>query len=225
MSVPFYVSPEQQMADRAEFARKGISRGRSVIALACEEGIAVVAENPSPSLRKVSEIYDRIALGAVGRYNEFEALRIMGIRQADLRGYSYDRQDVTARSLAGQYSQMLGGTFASAGEKPYEVELVLAELGRSPQEDRLFHITHDGTIAERPHVVVLGGNAERLAASLEEQHDGVGTLVESVRAAQAALDGGSGRAGDLEVGVLDRTLDRRRRFRRVSGDELSGWLS
>src|SRR5699024_7208476 len=142
MTTPFYVSPEQLMQDRAEFARKGILRGRSVLAASVDAGIVFVAENRSPNLHKVSEIHDRIGFAAVGRYHEFEALRVAGIRQADLRGWAYDRRDVSARALAGDYSQLLGSAFASA-DKPFEVELVVAELGIDTARDRVFHITYD----------------------------------------------------------------------------------
>ena len=128
MSMPFYVPPEQVMKDRADFARKGIARGRSVIVLGYDRGIAFVAENPSRALHKVSEIYDRIAFAAVGRYNEFESLRVAGIRYADLRGYSYDRTDVTARALANTYAQTLGAVFTQES-KPFEIEIVVAEVG------------------------------------------------------------------------------------------------
>lgn len=226
MSLPFYVSPEQQMMDRAEFARKGISRGRSVVVLSCPDGIALVADNPSRSLRKVSEIYDRIGFAAVGRYNEFEALRIAGIRMADLRGYSYDRNDVTASSLAGQYSQLLGGAFASSVEKPFEVELVVAELGLVADEDTLFHIGYEGTITEHHPVVALGRNAERITQTVGDSCTEVATLPDAVRAARAALtDSGPPEETTLEVAVLERGAGRRRCFRRLGADELRGWLA
>ena len=223
MNMPFYVSPEQQMADRAEFARKGISRGRSVVVLACDQGIAFVADNPSRSLRKVSELYDRIGFAAVGRYNEFEALRVAGIRQADLRGYSYDRSDVTARSLVGQYSQLLGGAFASA-DKPYEVELVVAELGDAAHDDGLFHINYDGTITEHASAVALGRNAERIMTVLEST-GGAADLPAALRRAREALVTDNSEPPTLEVAVLDRTGERRRRFRRLDADELQSWLA
>ncbi len=224
MSVPFYVAPEQQMQDRADFARKGISRGRSVVVLGCDEGIAFVADNPSRSLRKVSELYDRIGFAAVGRYNEFEALRVAGIRQADLRGYSYDRSDVTARSLVGQYSQLLGGAFASAGEKPYEVELVVAELGDAAEDDIWFHISYDGTITEHESALALGRNAERIMTRLTETEP-ADDLPSAVRRAREALLAEEADDLTLEVAVLDRTVERRRRFRRLAPAELQGWLA
>src|SRR5919205_3427499 len=145
--MPFYVSPEQQMKDKADYARKGIARGRSVVVLQYDDGILFVAENPSRSLHKISEIYDRIGFAAVGRYNEFENLRIMGVRIADLRGYSYDRRDVTTRGLANAYAQTLGTIFSSAGEKPFEVELVVAEVGDVAAEDQIYRLTYDGSVA------------------------------------------------------------------------------
>ena len=142
------------MADRAEYARKGIARGRSVVVLQYTDGILFVAENPSRALHKVSEIYDRIAFAAVGKYNEFENLRIGGVRYADLRGYTYDRDDVTARGLANVYAQTLGTIFSSVGEKPYEVELIVAEVGAAPEEDQIYRLPHDGSIvdADQDHV-------------------------------------------------------------------------
>ena len=149
MSMPFYVAPEQQMKDRADFARKGIARGRSVVVLRYADGIVFVAENRSQALHKVSEIYDRIGFAAVGRYNEFENLRQAGIRYADLRGYSYDRTDVTGRGLANAYAQLLGTIFSSGGEKPYEVEIFVAELGATSAQDQIYRLTYDGSVARR----------------------------------------------------------------------------
>src|SRR6187431_3575409 len=157
MSMPFYVAPEQQMKDRADYARKGIARGRSVVVLYYADGILFVAENRSQALHKVSEIYDRIAFAAVGRYNEFENLRIAGVRLADMRGYSYDRRDVTGRGLANAYAQTLGTIFSSGGEKPYEIEIFVAEVGDAPDDDQLYRITYDGSVADIQGYGVMGG--------------------------------------------------------------------
>src|SRR6187402_1001071 len=167
MSMPFYVSPEQLMKDRADFARKGIARGRSVIAVQFADGILFVSENPSQALHKVSEIYDRIAFAAVGRYNEFENLRIAGVRLADMRGYSYDRRDVTGRSLANAYAQTLGTIFTEA-PKPYEVELVVAEVGLTEAADQIYRLTFDGSVADERGFVAMGGSSESIAGHLSE---------------------------------------------------------
>ncbi|MDX6263397.1 MAG: proteasome alpha subunit, partial [Kribbellaceae bacterium] len=163
MSTPFYVSPEQLMRDRADFARKGIAKGRSAIALQYADGILFVAENRSPALHKVAEIYDRMAFAAVGRYNEFENLRIAGVRLADMRGYSYDRRDVTGRALANAYAQTLGAIFSSGGEKPLEVEILVAEIGASTADDQIYRLTYDGSIADVRGYAVMGGPAEQVA--------------------------------------------------------------
>ncbi|MBB1510010.1 proteasome subunit alpha [Tessaracoccus sp. MC1756] len=216
MSLPFYVSPEQQMLDRAEFARKGIARGRAVVVLRYAGGIAMVAENHSTTLNKVAEIYDRIGFAAVGRYNEFETLRIAGIRHADLRGYSYDRRDVTGRSLAGAYSQLLGGAFASGGEKPYEVELIVAELGEQPIGDVLYRISYDGVITDEQELAVIGGDAERVADVVRAGFAPDAPLRDAV-----ALAGNALHSDQLEVAVLERGAARRRTFRRLSRDEVA----
>lgn len=208
-----YVSPEQQMKDRAEFARKGISRGRSVAVMKCEAGIVFVAENHSSTLHKVSEIYDRIGFAAVGRYHEFESLRIAGVRHADLRGYSYDRGDVTARSLAGAYSQLLGSTFAAAMAKPYEVDLIVAELGGTVDNDVIYRITYDGVIHDEGRTSVIGGDAERIGSVLAEQHRVDMTVDEAVDLAAGMLSASGGLdRSQLEVALLDRRTARRRTF-------------
>ena len=208
-----YVSPEQQMQDRAEFARKGISRGRSVAVMKCEAGIVFVAENHSSTLHKVSEIYDRIGFAAVGRYHEFESLRIAGVRHADLRGYSYDRADVTARSLAGAYSQLLGSTFAAAMAKPYEVDLIVAELGGTVDNDVIYRITYDGVIHDEGRTSVIGGAAERIGSVLAEQHRVDMTVDEAVDLAAGMLSASGGLdRSQLEVALLDRCTARRRTF-------------
>ncbi|HET8603156.1 MAG TPA: proteasome subunit alpha [Marmoricola sp.] len=220
MTMPFYVSPEQLMKDRADFARKGIARGRSVAVVQCSEGILFVSENPSQALHKVSEIYDRIAFAAVGRYNEFENLRIAGVRLADMRGYSYDRRDVTGRGLANAYAQTLGTIFSSGGEKPYEVEIFVAEVGDTPEGDQIFRLTFDGQVADEQHFAVMGGDAEAVSSYLQEHLGPNPTLEEALRVGTAALGHSETvsrqvSAGDLEAAVLDRTRTQKRKFRRL----------
>jgi proteasome alpha subunit len=229
MSMPFYVSPEQLMKDRADFARKGIARGRSVAVVQYADGIVFVSENPSAALHKVSEIYDRIAFAAVGRYNEFENLRIAGVRLADMRGYAYDRQDVTGRGLANAYAQTLGTIFSSGGEKPYEVEIFVAEVGDSPEEDQIYRLTYDGQVADEHGFAVMGGLAEQVTSYLRERYQPGASLAEAVRVAVDALGHGEGAARvipatDLEVAVLDRTRSQQRKFQRLSDARLAAML-
>jgi proteasome alpha subunit len=220
MSMPFYVSPEQLMKDRADFARKGIARGRSVVAVQYADGVLFATENPSQALHKVSEIYDRIAFAAVGRYNEFENLRIAGVRLADMRGYAYDRRDVTGRGLANAYAQTLGTIFSSGGEKPYEVELFVAEIGDSAADDQLYRLTYDGQVADEHGYAVMGGAADVVGAYLKEQYAEGAPFADAVRLAVAALghtdsDDRAIPADDLEVAVLDRTRSQPRKFTRL----------
>jgi proteasome alpha subunit len=232
MSMPFYVAPEQLMKDRADYARKGIARGRSVIVLHYTEGILFVAENRSQALHKVSEIYDRIGFAAVGRYNEFENLRTAGIRYADLRGYSYDRTDVTGRGLANAYAQLLGTIFSSGGEKPYEVEIVVAELGVEADQDQIYRLTYDGSVNDEEGFAVMGGSAEAITEVVRDAFQPNLGLADAVRLAVRALtsDQGAGappRALDveaLEVAVLDRTRTLPRKFRRIRGELLAELL-
>ncbi|MEY2765554.1 MAG: proteasome alpha-type subunit, partial [Actinomycetota bacterium] len=189
MSMPFYVSPEQMMKDRADYARKGIARGRALVALQTPSCIVIVAENPSTTLRKVSEIYDRIAFAGVGKYNEFDQLRVAGVRAAELRGYQYSRNDVDARSLANQYAQVLGDVFSTSGPKPLEVELLVAEVGDTPEHDRLFHILYDGTLLDEKRFCVLGGDAEGISKRLESTYKNDLDLAAAIKVAVAALTG------------------------------------
>ncbi len=230
MTAPFYVSPEQLMKDRADFARKGIARGRSVVVVPYDGGIAFVAENPSRALHKVSEIYDRIAFASVGKYNEFENLRVAGVRYADLRGYSYDRTDVTARGLANAYAQTLGTVFTTE-HKPLEVELVVAEVGRAPADDQVYRLTYDGSVMDESGVVVMGGAAEQVSAVIGDRWRAGMTLAEALALAVEGLSVDP--AGDaprtlepdaLEVAVLDRHRPRRA-FRRVAGVLLESLLT
>ena len=221
MSTPFYVSPEQLMKDRADFARKGIARGRSVAVLRYADGIVFVAENPSRALHKISEIYDRIGFAAVGRYNEFENLRIAGVRLADMRGYSYDRSDVTGRGLANAYAQTLGTIFSSGGEKPYEVEIFVAEVGREPETDQIYRLTYDGSVADVPQFGVMGGQSDKVEDHLSAHFTADLPLADALRLASAALGSDAEPArtiapGDLEVAVLDRTRSQPRKFKRLA---------
>ncbi len=212
MSQPFYVAPEQVMKDRADYARKGIARGRALVAIRYVDGIAIVAENPSETLRKVSEIYDRIAFAGVGKYNEFDQLRVAGIRAADLKGFQYSRDDVDARALANQYAQMLGNIFTHE-MKPMEVEILVAEVGLEPAADQMFHILYDGTVMDQRNVAVLGGDAdtigERLRSSFEPEVEL--DLAAAVKLGVSALAGPDRdlSTSELEVAVLARGNGRR----------------
>jgi proteasome alpha subunit len=225
MSMPFYVAPEQVMKDRADYARKGIARGRALVAVRYVDGIALVAENPSNTLRKISEIYDRIAFAGVGKYNEFDQLRVAGVRAADLKGFQYSRDDVDARSLANQYAQILGQVFTHE-MKPMEVEILVAEVGVTPDGDQLFHILYDGTVMDERGFSVLGGDAEAITGRLRELDVDHLELAAALSAAMAALSGPDRtlKAEDLEVAVLARS-NGRRCFRRLADDEVAGLLS
>ncbi len=208
--MPFYVAPEQMMKDRADYARKGIARGRAMVALQYIDGILLVAENPSDTLRKISEIYDRIAFAGVGKYNEFDQLRRFGVRNADVKGYSYSRDDVEARSLANDYAQILGQTFTHE-LKPLEVEILVAEVGIESADDQLFHILYDGTLIDERGTSVLGGDAESIAERLGATWSASHGLNEALTVAVAALAGPERQlsADDIEVAMLSRRNGRR----------------
>ena len=229
MSVPFYVSPEQVMKDKADFARKGIARGRSVIVLQYEGGIVFVAENPSRVLHKISEIYDRIGFAAVGKFNEFENLRVAGVRLADMRGYAYDRQDVSGRSLANAYAQTLGTIFTEM-PKPYEVEIVVAEVGHTSEEDQLYRLSFDGSVADESGFVAMGGSAEAMSEGLRSQWK-PGMDLTSVLKLSVAMLGSFGAethrelpAGQVEAAILDRARPRRT-FVRLSPSRVTELLA
>ncbi len=226
MSMPFYVSPEQLMKDRADFARKGIARGRGVVVIQYTDGVLFATENPSAALHKISEIYDRIAFAAVGRYNEFENLRIAGVRLADMRGYSYDCRDVSGRGLANAYAQTLGTIFSSGGEKPYEVELFVAEIGDEQGADQIYRLTFDGQVADEHGFAAMGGAADVATAHLAEHWRDQMSFEEALQLAATALgrnDSGDRTipARDLEVAVLDRTRPQARKFRRLADEAVS----
>jgi proteasome alpha subunit len=229
VSMPFYVSPEQVMKDKADYARKRISQIRSGVVLTCEAGILFVAPNPSRALRKFSEMYDRIAFAAVGRYNEFETLRKAGVRYADMTGFTYDRRDVTARGLADWYGQLLGSLFTDS-PKPYEVEIVVAEVGQTTADDEIYRITFEGSVADEHDFVVVGGQADKVAAVLKESYSASMSLTEAMRLAIASLAGqGDGNSepmtsGQLEVALLERSRPHRA-FRRLAGARLDALLA
>jgi proteasome alpha subunit len=231
--MPFYVSPEQAMRDKSEYARSRIARGRSCVALQYTGGILLVAPNPSRALHKMSELYDRIAFAAGGRYNEYEALRKAGVTYADVTGYQFDRRDVTARALANWYAQTLGAIFTES-QKPYEVEIVVAEVGATPADDQIYRITFDGSVSDEPGFVAFGGQADQVAAQLKERFSDGMSLTEALGAALDALTpppasgsaagAASGANGELtvsqlEVAILDRSRQHRT-FRRLRGPRL-----
>jgi proteasome alpha subunit len=238
--MPFYVSPEQLMKDRADYARKGIARGRPVVVVTGADGICFVSENPSNALHKISEIYDRIAFAAVGKYNEFENLRVAGVRYADLRGYSYDRTDVTARGLANAYAQTLGAVFTQES-KPYEVEIVVAEVAAAQDGDQMYRLTYDGSVADEQGFVAMGASADQIGEYLRREWRAGLPLADALRLAVAALrtgppaPPGNGGEGDrtgvrevpvtsIEAAVLDRHVPRRA-FRRLAVPDLEAALA
>ena len=243
MSMPFYVSPEQQMRDKSDYARKGVGRSRSSVVLQYEGGILMATPNASTVLHKISEIYDRIAFAAVGRYNEYEVLRKAGVTYADLTGYSFDRGDVTARGLANWYAQQLGTSFTES-MKPYEVEIVVAEVGARPDDDQIYRISWDGSVSDEPGFVAFGGQADQVSAALKEAFSDNMSLTEALGAALTALTPPSGAAAppasgaaasasstagngtpteltaaQLEIAILDRARAHRT-FRRLQGPRL-----
>ena len=226
MNMPFYVPPEQMMKDRADYARKGIARGRSLVAFSVVDGIVLVAENAFRTLYKISEIYDRVAFAAVGKYNEFQMLRVAGVRHADLKGYSYSREDVSAKELANAYAQTLGQVFTHE-MKPYEVELLVAEVGRTGDDHaEMYHLFYDGVVIDERRYAVLGGQTEQITEALETQFADGMELGDALKLGARVLgsDGASLEAEHLEVALLERARPRRA-FRRIKNAELTGLLS
>ncbi|HEU4864718.1 MAG TPA: proteasome subunit alpha [Actinomycetota bacterium] len=218
-----YVPPEQLMKDRSEFARKGIARGKSVVCVEYSDGLVFTAENPSATLHKISEIYDRIAFAGVGKYSEFEDLRISGVRLADLRGYSYGREDVRARDVANAYSQALSTIFTQQ-MKPYEVEILVAEIAEDAGRNEVYHVLYDGTVTDEHGYVAIGGHTEELTNAVKAAFQPEWDLATAVRESVKALSTAEGRqveAGQIEAGVLDRTRPARRKFRRLGDDEVT----
>jgi proteasome alpha subunit len=227
MSFMPYVAVDQQMKDRSEYAHKGIARGRSVIGLEYADGLLFIAENPSATLHKISEIYDRIAFAGVGKYSEFEDLRISGIRLADLRGYSYGREDVKARDLANAYSQALSTIFTQQ-MKPYEVEILVGEVDGEIEGTSIYHVLFDGSVTDEHGFVAIGGHADDLTESLRERYGDGWDLATSVMTAVQVLGAPDSRTIEhdhIEAGVLERSQPRRRKFRRLTDSEIAGFLA
>jgi proteasome alpha subunit len=222
MPMPYYVSPEQMMQDKAEYARKGIAKGKSLVALEYVDGIILAAENPSSSLSKISEIYDRISFAGVGKYSEFENLRKSGIRYADIKGYTYSREDVTGKSLANGYSQVIGNIFTKE-IKPLEVEILVVEVGETPDKNSMYHLLFDGSITDRRQYAVIGGHAETVSVFLRDNYKENCALNEALALCRAALEKTNDQKiineNNLEVAILDRNLEGRK-FRRLYPPEI-----
>jgi proteasome alpha subunit len=227
VALPYYVSPEQMMADKAEYAKKGIAKGRSIIAMENADGILLIADNPSASLHKISEMYDRIAFSGAGKYNEYEILRKAGIRHADLKGYMYSREDVTAKSLANAYSQTIGSIF-STDPKPLEVEILVVEVGEGEKSNEMYRISYDGSIIDERGIAVIGGKFENLLAFLKGRSTaGTLSLRDALKLSVEALDSVTNQKlgpDGLEVAVLDRSRQGRT-FRRLPPSELRTLLA
>jgi proteasome alpha subunit len=227
MSFMPYVSPDQLMKDRSEYAQKGIARGRSVIGLEYDDGLLFISENPSATLHKISEIYDRIAFAGVGKYSEFEDLRIAGIRLADLRGYSYGREDVKARDLANAYSQALSTIFTQQ-MKPYEVEILVGEVDGEVDGTSIYHVLYDGSVNDEHGFVAIGGHADDLTAALHGRYASGWNLGAAVKTAVEVLGSPESRtieASQIEAGALERSRTQRRKFRRLKDTEIAGFLA
>ena len=227
MAMPFYVSPDQWMQDKAEYARKGIAKGKSIVAMEYADGLLLTAENPSASLNKISEIYDHIAFAGVGKYSEFENLRKAGIRYADIKGYAYSRQDVTPKSLANAYSETIGTIF-TRDPKPLEVEILVVSVGETPAENEMYHISFDGSITDHRQYVVIGGQAERIRAYLRQHYVPELRLPAALSLSRQSLLAGYDKPpaeeSPLEVGVLERQRVGRK-FRRLSAAEIAEALA
>jgi proteasome alpha subunit len=226
MSFMPYVAPEQMMKDRSEYAHKGIARGRSVIGMEYADGLLFIAENPSALLHKISEIYDKMAFAGVGKYSEFEDLRIAGVRLADLRGYSYGREDVKARDLANAYSQSLSTIFTQQ-MKPYEVEILVGEVDGDPSGSAIYHVMFDGSVTDEHGFVAIGGHAEELTETLQTRYAAGWDLPTAVKTAVEVLGSPDGRTievGAIEAGVLDRTREQRRKFHRLGDEQVTQFL-
>jgi proteasome alpha subunit len=223
MAMPFYVSPDQIMQDKAEYARKGIAKGRSIVVVEFADGILLTAENPSSSLSKLSEIYDRIAFAGVGKYSEFENLRKAGIRYADIKGYSYSREDVTTKSLANAYSESIGNIFTS-NPKPLEVEILIVEVGQQPRQNEIYHISYDGSVTDHHDFAVIGGQADRIRTYLQANYTADLNLRAALAFSRQALLAGyekpPAEESALEVGILDRHRPKRS-FYRLSQDDIT----
>lgn len=228
MSFMPYVAPEQLMKDRSDYAHKGIARGRSVMGLEFTDGLLFLAENPSTTLHKISEVYDHIAFAGVGKYSEFEELRIAGIRLADLRGYQYGREDVKARDLANAYSQALSTIFTQQ-MKPYEIEILVGEVNGEGDGISIYHVLFDGSVSDEQGYVAMGGHAEELTDALRDRYQPGLDLATAMRTAVQILatvpETREVPGEQIEAGVLDRTREQRRKFRRVSPDEISAALA
>jgi proteasome alpha subunit len=227
MSFMPYVSPDQLMKDRSEYAHKGIARGRSVIGLEYKDGLLFLAENPSATLHKISEIYDQMAFAGVGKYSEFEDLRIAGIRLADLRGYSYGREDVKARDLANAYSQALSTIFTQQ-MKPYEVEILVGEVDGDESGTALYHVLFDGSVTDEHGFIAIGGHSEDLTTTLQGRYEGGWDLATAVKTAVEVIGSADGRTIEpeaVEAAMLDRTRPQRRKFRRLADTEIGDILA
>ncbi len=220
MTAQFYVPPEQLIKDRAEFARKGIRRGRPIVVIEYADGVLLIGENPSRSLHKIAEIYDQVAFAAVGRFNEFETLRVAGIRYADVKGFAYARADVTGKGLANAYSQTVGQIFTHE-IKPYEVEVIVAELGEA--DNHIYHVRFDGTLRDEHGFAVIGGDEEAIRERMDEAYQpdlelGAAMTVATTAIAESSEEDISDDA--WEAAALDESLGRRK-FRRLDLEEIS----
>jgi proteasome alpha subunit len=223
-----YVAPEQMMKDRSDYAHKGIARGRSVLGFEYADGLLFLAENPSTTLHKISEVYDQVAFAGVGKYSEFEEMRIAGIRLADLRGYQYGREDVKARDLANAYSQALSSIFTQQ-MKPYEIELLVGEVDGDESGSSIYHVLFDGSVSDEQGYVAMGGHAEDLSDALKDRYASGWDLATAVRTAVTVLatvpETREVPAEQIEAGVLDRTSSHRRKFRRLTPAEIEAALA
>ena len=225
MAYPYYVSPEQMMQDKAEYAKKGIAKGRSIMVMEYVDGILLVADNPSVSLNKISEVYDAIAFAGAGKYSEFENLRKAGIQHADLKGFVYSREDVTAKSLANAYSQSLGTIF-SQEVKPLEVEILVVGVGKTEKENELYRISFDGSIFDERGFTVIGGRSEAIMGFLKNSYKPNLFLKDALKLSVDAFESANEQKTSplgLEAAVLDRQRAGRK-FQRLTSSEVKQLL-
>ncbi|HJX98609.1 MAG TPA: hypothetical protein VJ281_07015 [Chthoniobacterales bacterium] len=136
----------EAIANRREYIETQLAQGSPIAAVGYSDGILLLTIGRR-SRQKLFEIYDRIAMGAIGHPGDIERLRLAAIELASTEGFTRAAADVSLRRLAHySLSPVMKNAFEQVYGAPFLARLMFAEIGSSPKEDLFLCVDYDGSI-------------------------------------------------------------------------------
>jgi proteasome alpha subunit len=136
----------EAIANRREYIETQLATGNPIAAVSFREGILFLTVGRTG--QKIFEVYNRIAMGAIGHPGDIERLRMAAIEVASTEGFTRSAADVSLRRMAHySLSPALKSAFEQIYGPPYLARLLFAEVGPKPEEDLFMRVDYDGAIA------------------------------------------------------------------------------